>query len=363
MFTKVTNERICHYSLGNEGYGYGMYVMGLYLLGAFVAVQLLYNKGDDGYEDGRVQGESTQNIEGKKEGKEVEASEDILLREFFQNDSDIDDEAEKIECLEDIDELFDDLDDEALDTEVEEGKIVEVEIEKSKVDITYEGCDGLNVPYNFIQYDAIPEFSNEGMTDSVDSAEDISKPDDSAQFKIDTETETTHPMPSMSSEEPVMYRDTDGVQYLKPRIKYFNTLPRCEMNGQSTKPLINRSKFGLAYVIAKLISKEGGSGDYQKLKPQKGKRVKIADPSTDVNTGEARVEDIENKIIVRFYDAMNLINFSKKVQRTLRKNEIMFTKEWTEQGLSVRECWRYATSIECMQEASYQRIGRARHED
>ncbi|KAI3827786.1 hypothetical protein L1987_01869 [Smallanthus sonchifolius] len=48
MFTKVTNERICHYSLGNEGYGYGKYVMGLYLLGAFVASQLLYNWGDDG---------------------------------------------------------------------------------------------------------------------------------------------------------------------------------------------------------------------------------------------------------------------------------------------------------------------------
>ncbi|KAI3754877.1 hypothetical protein L1987_54669 [Smallanthus sonchifolius] len=28
---------------GNEGYGYGKYVMGLYLLGAFVAGQLLYN--------------------------------------------------------------------------------------------------------------------------------------------------------------------------------------------------------------------------------------------------------------------------------------------------------------------------------
>ncbi|KAI3754913.1 hypothetical protein L1987_54705 [Smallanthus sonchifolius] len=43
MFTKVTNERICQYSLGNEGYGYGKYVMGLYLLEAFVASQLLYN--------------------------------------------------------------------------------------------------------------------------------------------------------------------------------------------------------------------------------------------------------------------------------------------------------------------------------
>ncbi|KAI3827389.1 hypothetical protein L1987_01462 [Smallanthus sonchifolius] len=34
----------------NEGYGYGKYVMGLYLLGAFVAGQLLYNWGDDSHQ-------------------------------------------------------------------------------------------------------------------------------------------------------------------------------------------------------------------------------------------------------------------------------------------------------------------------
>ncbi|KAI3802026.1 hypothetical protein L1987_30148 [Smallanthus sonchifolius] len=114
---------------------------------------------------------------------------------------------------------------------------------------------------------------------------------------------------------------SDGVQYLKHRIKYFNTLLRCEMIGLATKPLINRSKCGLADVIANLIKRE------------------------DVNTGEARIDDKDNKVIVSFYDATNLINFSKKDQRTLRKNEIMFTDEWREQGLQYKRvleiCQRY----------------------
>ncbi|KAI3805233.1 hypothetical protein L1987_27420 [Smallanthus sonchifolius] len=120
---------------------------------------------------------------------------------------------------------------------------------------------------------------------------------------------------------------TNGVQYLKPRLGYFNSLPRCEVNGLATKSLINKSKNGIANSIAKLISIEGGSGKYEKLKPQKGKRMKIVDPVTgkniwkykfkpvkvvqkvplkkiphdfignlkwwyvDVNTGEARIED------------------------------------------------------------------------
>ncbi|KAI3776291.1 hypothetical protein L1987_46067 [Smallanthus sonchifolius] len=357
---------------------------------------------------------------------------------------------EIIECLDDIDDLFNDMEDDMSDTEIEEGEIVEIEIEKDKDSVTYEGCDGLKVPYNFIQEDVVPEFSYDGITDSMDSIEDVTLPDDTAKSKMDTddenlqfnkgaETETTHTESPKINEEPVMFRDigmtreqwrevvnswmkvlpkspvqpaqkekymnkeqcvgriiswfydgesklfvikrSDGVQYLKPRIKYFNTLLRCEINGLASKPLINRSKNGLADVIANLIKKEGSSGKYERLKPQKGKRVKITDPKTgkvtwrykyrpvraihkiplknipqdflgnmkwwyvDVNTGEARVEDKDNKVIVCFYDAMNLINFSKKDQRTLRKNEIMYTDEWREQGLQYKRvleiCRRY----------------------
>ncbi|KAI3805589.1 hypothetical protein L1987_28105 [Smallanthus sonchifolius] len=118
---------------------------------------------------------------------------------------------------------------------------------------------------------------------------------------------------------------SDGVQYLKPGIKYFNTLPRCEINGLASKPLINRSKNGLADVIANLIKKEGSSGKYERLKPQKGKRVKNTDPKT-------------GKVTWRY-------KYRPKDQRTLRNNEIMYTDEWREQGLQYKRvleiCRRY----------------------
>ncbi|KAI3815773.1 hypothetical protein L1987_15454 [Smallanthus sonchifolius] len=349
-------------------------------------------EGDRQYADvnpiSRAQGELTSHtIEGTKNDSGV--NEEILLLEFFQDSEE--EETEKLECLDDIDELFDD---------------VEEDIEKSKDKVTYEGSDGLNVPYNFIQDDIIPDFSYDEVTDSMDYVEDITTPDETAQSKIDSDVDTTHTVSPKLNEEPVMYRNTgmtreqwskvvnmwmkvllkspiqpaqkeryvnkercigritswfydddtklfalkrsDGVQYLKLRIKYFNTLPRCEMNGLATKPLINRSKCGLADMIANLIKREGGSGKYESLKLQKGKRVKIVDQKTeivtwkymfkpvravqkiplkkipqdflgnmkwwyvDVNTGEARIDDKDNKVIVSFYDAMNLINFSKK---------------------------------------------------
>ncbi|KAI3725226.1 hypothetical protein L1987_65006 [Smallanthus sonchifolius] len=296
-----------------------------------------------------LRGESTsQSLEGNKD-KDTSGTneEEILLLEFFQDSEE--EETEKIACLDDIDDLFNDMEDDMSDNEIEEGEIVEIEIEKDKDSVTYEGCDGLKVSYNFIQDDVIPEFTYEGVTDSMDSVEDITLPEDTADSKIDTddettqsnkeaETETSHTEYPKVNEEPVIYRDTwmtreqwrevvnswmkvlpkspaqpaqkekyvnkeqcvgriiswfyddesklfaikrsDGVQYLKPRIKYFNTLPRCEINVLASKPLINRSKNGLADVIANFIKKEGSSGKYDRLKPQKGKSVKNTDPKT-----------------------------------------------------------------------------------
>ncbi|KAI3786550.1 hypothetical protein L1987_40310 [Smallanthus sonchifolius] len=271
-------------------------------------------EGDGQYTDvnpiSRVQGESTSgNIEGTKNDSGV--NEDILLLEFFVDSEE--EEAEKLECVDDIDELFDDIEENVLDNEVEEGEIVEIEIEKSKDKVTYEGSDGLNVPYNFIQDDVIPEFFYEGVTDSMDSVEDITTPDDTVQSKIDFDVDTTHPVSPKPNEEqwrevvnswmkvlpksPIQpaqkeryvnkercigriiswfydddtklfaFKRSDGVQYLKPKIKYFNTLPRYEVNGLATKPLINRSKCGLADVIANLIKREGGSWKYERIKP------------------------------------------------------------------------------------------------
>ncbi|KAI3827884.1 hypothetical protein L1987_01973 [Smallanthus sonchifolius] len=268
----------------------------------------------------RVQGESTsQSLEGNKD-KDTSGTndEEIMLLEFFQDSEE--EEAEKIECLDDIDDLFNDMDEDMSDTEIEEGEILEIEIEKDKDSVTYEGCDGLKVPYNFIQEDVVPEFSYDGITDSMDSIEDVTLPDDTAESKMDTddenlqfnkgaETETTHTESPKINEEP-------------PRIKYFNTLPRCEIKGLASKPLINRLKNGLADVIANLIKKEGSSGKYERLKAQKGKRVKNTDPKT-------------GKVTWRY----------KYRPRTLRKYEIMYTDEWREQGLQYKRvleiCRRY----------------------
>ncbi|KAI3815598.1 hypothetical protein L1987_15272 [Smallanthus sonchifolius] len=189
----------------------------------------------------RVQGESTsQSLEGNKDKDTLGTNEEeILLLEFFQDSEE--EEAEKIECLDDIDDLFNDMEDDMSDTEIEEGEIVEIEIEKDKDSVTYEGCDGLKVPYNFIQEDVVPEFSYDGITDSMDSIEDVTLPDDTADSKMDTddenliedvtlpddtadskmdiddenlqfnkgaETETTHIESPKINEEPVMFRDT-----------------------------------------------------------------------------------------------------------------------------------------------------------
>ncbi|KAI3811484.1 hypothetical protein L1987_21208 [Smallanthus sonchifolius] len=361
-----------------------------------------------------LQGESTsQTIEGNKDASGV--NEEVLLLEFFADSEE--EEAEKIESLDDIDELFNDIEDDMSDNDVEEGEIVEIEIEKNKDNVTYEGSDGLNVPYNFIQDDVIPEFSYEGVTDSMDSIEDIIVPEDTAESKMDTddqnvqsnidaEADTTHTVSPKVNEEPVMYRNTgmtreqwkevvnswmkvlpksqaqpaqkekyvnkercvgriigwfydndtklfaikrsDSVQYLKRRIKYFNTLQRCEMNGLASKPLINRSKFDLADVIANLIKREGGSGKYERLNPQKGKRVKIIDQKTGKVTWKYKFKPVRDvhKIPLKKIPQDFLGNMKWwKDQRTLRKNEIMFTDEWREQGLQYKRvleiCRRY----------------------
>ncbi|KAI3827794.1 hypothetical protein L1987_01878 [Smallanthus sonchifolius] len=273
---------------------------------------------------------------------------------------------------------------------------MEIEIEKGQDKVTYEGCDGLNVPYNFIQDDVIPEFTYEGVTDSMDSFEDITLPEDTTDSKIDTddeniqsnknaEADTTHTESPKVNEEPVMYRNTGMTreQWREVVYSWMKVLPKSQAQPTQKEKYVNkeRSKIGLPDVIANLIKREGGSGKYERLKPQKGKRVKNIDQKSgkvtwkykfkpvrvvhkiplkkipqdflgnmkwwyvDVNTGEARIDDKDNKVIVCFYDAMNLINFSKKDQRTLRKNEIMYTDEWKEQELQYKRmleiCRRY----------------------
>ncbi|KAI3808090.1 hypothetical protein L1987_24032 [Smallanthus sonchifolius] len=68
-----------------------------------------------------------------------------------------------------------------------------------------------------------------------------------------------------------------------------------------------------------------------------------------MNTREAKIEDQDNEIIACLYDAMNLINFSKKDYHMLKKKEIMFTSEWREQGLQYKRvleiCIRHGVCV------------------
>ncbi|KAI3813611.1 hypothetical protein L1987_18339 [Smallanthus sonchifolius] len=120
------------------------------------------NKGDRQYTDvapiSQFQGESTSNQVEASGDKVTGENEEVFLLEFFKEDSDLE-EDEKIDCL--------------------------------------DGCDGLNVPFDFILDDVIPNVTSDRMADSMDSTEDVTVPDSNPDNA-----------PSKSTEEPVMYKDT-----------------------------------------------------------------------------------------------------------------------------------------------------------
>ncbi|KAI3827905.1 hypothetical protein L1987_01994 [Smallanthus sonchifolius] len=201
----------------------------------------------------KVQGESTsQSIEGNKDTFGVN-EEEILLLEFFADSEE--EEAEKIACLDDIDELFNDIEDDVSDNEIEEGEIVEIEIENGQDKVTYEGCDGLNVPYNFFQDDVILEFTYEGVTDSMDSFEDIILPEDTADSKIDTddeniqsnkdtEADTTHTESPKVNKEPVMYRSTcmTREQWREVVNSWMKVLPKSQAQPAQKEKYVNKER-------------------------------------------------------------------------------------------------------------------------
>ncbi|KAI3676151.1 hypothetical protein L1987_85751 [Smallanthus sonchifolius] len=192
---------------------------------------------------------------------------------------------------------------------------------------------------------------------------------------------------------------SDGVQYLKPRLKYFNSLPICEVNELPTKPLINRSDNGIADSIAKIIRIEVRPGKHEKLKPQQGKIIKDVDLVTqkviwrynfkpvrsvpkiplklipynclndlkwcyvDVYTGEAVIEDKSGKVIMKFFDAVNLVNFSKSDQKMLKCREIMYTDECREQALQYKRVLYVCLKNGICVGSSLPKIGRKRLKD
>ncbi|KAI3754531.1 hypothetical protein L1987_54316 [Smallanthus sonchifolius] len=110
---------------------------------------------------------------------------------------------------------------------------------------------------------------------------------------------------------------SDGVQYLKPRLKYFNSLPRCEVNGI-----------------------EGGSGKYERLKPQQGKILKYVDRVTQKVTWRYKFKPMRSvsKISLKTiaYACLRDLKWWSD-QKILKCREIMYTDEGREQALQYKK--------------------------
>ncbi|KAI3725314.1 hypothetical protein L1987_65098 [Smallanthus sonchifolius] len=94
----------------------------------------------------------------------VDVDADMLDNSIFE-DSDIDG-ADKIKCLLDLDDLTDDKD--TGEEVLEEGDIVEVDVESDKQKVVYEGCDG-EINMDVFDDDVIPEDLSEGVAESEES--------------------------------------------------------------------------------------------------------------------------------------------------------------------------------------------------
>ncbi|KAI3704208.1 hypothetical protein L1987_74423 [Smallanthus sonchifolius] len=108
----------------------------------------------------------------------------MLDNSLFFEDSDMD-EADKIECLIDLDDLSDD------DTEeegLEEGEIVEVELECDNKKVVYEGCEGL-IDTDVFEDDVIPEGFSEGVVESDASDPDLEKQNSDSAESLPKDTE------------------------------------------------------------------------------------------------------------------------------------------------------------------------------
>ena len=163
----------------------------------------------------------------------------------------------------------------------------------------------------------------------------------------------------------------DGIQYLKNNLKTFSSMPKCEIKELAWKELINRSNNPYAEVLARIIRREGRSNKFELLKPSVGKRVadeSRIDPRTnrpwmrmyykpvkclktiplkkmpldildnlkwwyvDCETGEAVMEDSNEKILLQIYDCLHLVNLSKNDLLKLHMNKILYTERWEFEG-------------------------------
>ena len=163
----------------------------------------------------------------------------------------------------------------------------------------------------------------------------------------------------------------DGLQYLEKMIKVFNSLPKCELMELAWKNLINLGNDPYAEVIAKYIRIEGRSRKFDKIKTSIGRRVPDetrVDPRigkfwmrmvykrvkclkqvplkkmpqdglknlkwwyADGETGEALMDDKDDKEVLQVYDYMHLVNLSKHDLLKLHENKILFVDDWRHEG-------------------------------
>ncbi|KAI3808086.1 hypothetical protein L1987_24028 [Smallanthus sonchifolius] len=110
-------------------------------------------------------------------------------------DSDVD-EADKLECLLNLDELVDDEEmDGGSESEIEEGEIVELEVVNDTHKIVYEGYNGLNIEMDLFHDNVISEEIFEGITESEESDHDFTK----------SSSDTAEDKPG----DQVLYKETD----------------------------------------------------------------------------------------------------------------------------------------------------------
>ncbi|KAI3725442.1 hypothetical protein L1987_65230 [Smallanthus sonchifolius] len=138
------------------------------------------NPDDDDEPSAEVIVEASMMTSGDNEANDA----DMLGNSLFE-DSDIDD-ADKIECLLDWDDVSDNDDTE--EEELEEGEIVEVELENDNQKIVYEGCNRI-IDTDVFDDDVIPEEFSEEVIDSEESDpnQDKQNPDYAKSLPNDTE--------------------------------------------------------------------------------------------------------------------------------------------------------------------------------
>ncbi|KAI3825657.1 hypothetical protein L1987_07193 [Smallanthus sonchifolius] len=138
-----------------------------------------------------------------------------------------------------------------------------------------------------------------------------------------------------------------GVQYLKPTIKAFNSLPRYDLVNLANRELLGHSNHAVAMGLWNVLQREVRSGKFEMFKPQVPKRVKDKNArhpvtkkclkktgiqaSAAVGIGNVWLDSgsLVPRELIRVFDEVCFINFSVKDLEALADRYCMHTDEWT----------------------------------